>query len=908
MSLLANLKLKDKLGLMLLFPVLGLLYFSIILMIEKAQTAEDMKGLAELTQLSITLSHIVHAVQLERGASSLFLKNQGKKFAEELSQYRSQTDQTVTALNHLLLEFETVTLDTEVQTRLDKVLEILTRFQAIRADVTTLTIPQPQAIKRYTEINKTVFQFIIQSTHYSNYKDVFPLKLAYINLLNTKEKAGLERALLSAIFSQNALEPGQFRQFVELVSGQTAYLTHDVMKYLTDEQKLFLDQQLSQGQFLEETDRMRKIVYAALSANGVLPEKIDPEYWFTMQTGKIDLLKEAGDKLAHDLYLKAKDSQKAAYHDFLNFFAMISMIIGITITFLIIMLKDTTKRLSQAVQLANQIAAGNLNNQIDIDHKDETGQLCCTLASMQAQLRERLAADKKIADEALRINRALDRATTNLLITDSDYNIIYLNQAARQLFINEEQNLRKEIPNFDANRMLGASFENFHKNPEHQRQLLAKLSNSRPAKIPVGGLSLDHIITPVINEQGERIGMVVEFSNRTAEVAIEQEINHVIQAASQGDFQQRIDLKDKKGFFKTFSKSLNQILELYQQAVSDIMHILAALAEGDLTQKIDNSYVGAFEQLKNDINTTIQILTDIMTTILRTADAVNHAAEEISQGNLSLSKRTEDQASSLEETASSMAQIIATVQQNTENARQASDLAFDAKKQAEQGGEVVDAAISAMTEISKSSQKITEIIRVIDEISFQTNLLALNAAVEAARAGEHGRGFAVVATEVRNLAQRSAAAAKEIKGLIEDSVTKVEEGTKFVNKSGKTLNKIVIAVKKVSEFITEIAAASQEQSLGIQQINKAIVQMDETTQKNASLVEEAAIASSTMKEQAQSLREQVAFFNVGELEFMQESIESKAVMNHPPQKTIVEPPQRLILPPSQNSDSDWEDF
>ncbi|EDN68153.1 methyl-accepting chemotaxis protein [Beggiatoa sp. PS] len=404
---------------------------------------------------------------------------------------------------------------------------------------------------------------------------------------------------------------------------------------------------------------------------GYCQKKLIPNTGLLCKRAKLICLKKLGINSLRTSILKPKKSQKIAYNDFINFFGMMIIIIGLAIIFLLIMLKDTTKRLSQAVQVANQIAAGNLNNLIDVDYKDETGQLCYTLASMQTQLRERIEADKKIADEALRINRALDRATTNLLITDSNYNIIYLNEAARQLFRAEEKNLRKEIPHFDANRMLGASFENFHQNPEHQRQLLAKLSNSRPAKIPVGGLSLDHIITPVINEREERIGMVVEFRNRTAEVAIEQEINQVIQAASQGDFQQRIDFKNKKGFFKTFSNSLNQIMDFNQRAVEDIMHILAALAEGDLTQKIDNHYVGAFEQLKNDINTTIQKLTDIITTILHTADAVNHAAEEISQGNLSLSQRTEEQASSLEETAASMTQMTATLQQNTENARQA---------------------------------------------------------------------------------------------------------------------------------------------------------------------------------------------------------------------------------------------
>ena len=210
MSFIAHLKIKYKLALILLFPLLGLSYFSISLMIEKAQRATDMEGVAELTQFSINLSHIVHAIQFERGASSLFLKNKGQKFSDELSQYRIQTDESIIALKQLLDKLELRNLEIDFNTILDNVLEMLARIKSIRADVTTQSIQQPKAVKRYTEINQTLFEFLIHSSHYANYKDVLPLKLAYINFLKAKEKAGLERALLSAIFSQNSLESGQF--------------------------------------------------------------------------------------------------------------------------------------------------------------------------------------------------------------------------------------------------------------------------------------------------------------------------------------------------------------------------------------------------------------------------------------------------------------------------------------------------------------------------------------------------------------------------------------------------------------------------------------------------------------------------------------------------------------------------
>jgi len=252
-----------------------------------------------------------------------------------------------------------------------------------------------------------------------------------------------------------------------------------------------------------------------------------------------------------------------------------------------------------------------------------------------------------------------------------------------------------------------------------------------------------------------------------------------------------------------------------------------------------------------------------MTIIKQTADSVSEVAEEISHSNVVLNQRAEEQANALEQAASNMEEMTTTVQQNADNARHAAGLATNATELVQQSGKVVEQAIVAISEINTSSRKVADIIGIIDEIAFQTNLLALNAAVEAARAGEQGRGFAVVAAEVRNLAQRSGAAAKEIKALIKDSVIKVEEGTKLANKSGEALNEVVNAVRKVSDLIREIASASQEQSAGVQHVNGTIMQMDKVTQQNANIIEENTSITYTLAEQAQKLRQQVAFFNLG---------------------------------------------
>ncbi|MGQ0557318.1 MAG: methyl-accepting chemotaxis protein [Nitrospiraceae bacterium] len=301
-----------------------------------------------------------------------------------------------------------------------------------------------------------------------------------------------------------------------------------------------------------------------------------------------------------------------------------------------------------------------------------------------------------------------------------------------------------------------------------------------------------------------------------------------------------------------------------EKLVADAQAVLGRLAVNDLTGEMSGAYQGELDKIKLSINAVVQNLSKTMVTVREAAESVSSGAEEITKGNEDLAQRTSQQASALEETSASMEEMTSTVKQNADNAKQANQLAASARDTADKGGAVTKRAVDAMGEINKSSKKIADIITVIDEIAFQTNLLALNAAVEAARAGEHGRGFAVVAAEVRNLAQRSATAAKEIKGLINESIQRVNDGSELVDQSGKTLEEIVTAVKRVSDIIAEITAASQEQASGIDQVNKAIMQMDEGTQQNAALVEETTSASQSMKDQAKELMRQIEIFKIKE--------------------------------------------
>lgn len=524
--------------------------------------------------------------------------------------------------------------------------------------------------------------------------------------------------------------------------------------------------------------------------------------------------------------------------------------------------RGITNPLAAAVDVAESVAAGNFDNHVEQGGKDEPAHLLQTLARMQSDLKARSNSERRIAAEATRIKVALDVGSNCVMVADNNGVIIYCNRAVLDMMRRAEADIRRDLPEFSADTILGANFDIYHRNAAHQRNLLAGLTEPTRSQINVGGRTFLLVATPVLGEQGIRLGTVVEWLDRTGEVAIEQEVSDIIEAAAAGDFSRRIELGDKQTFFLKLSTGINRLLEVNSQALEEVGRMLSRLAHGDLTEKINTPYQGLLGRVRDDANGTVDNLQEIVLSIKQATDAINTAAMEIAQGNQDLSGRTEQQASSLEETASSMEQLTGTVRQNAENARRANELAGNAQRVAEQGGDVVGQVVTTMSAIQQSSSRIADIIGVIDGIAFQTNILALNAAVEAARAGEQGRGFAVVATEVRNLAQRSAAAAKEIKGLIADSVSKVTVGNKLVDQAGLTMNEVVASIQSVARLMGDISGATREQSSGIEQVGLAINRMDEVTQQNAALVEQAAAAAESLQEQAQSLAQAVSAFRL----------------------------------------------
>lgn len=470
---------------------------------------------------------------------------------------------------------------------------------------------------------------------------------------------------------------------------------------------------------------------------------------------------------------------------------------------------------------------------------------------------------QRLEQLATRLRASIDGASANLLYCDENFKVFHINPAMR-IFLNRYgPQMREAFPGLDLDNPLGQSLDWLVRGEYGLRERFAN-----PTLMPfdfevsfAGRIYQIHV-TMIRGGKGEYLGNRVEFIDITEQRLAEQDIQDLITKAAAGMLDERLDTSRYRGFLQNLSKGINALLDTISQPIHAAGEAMKALAEGDLTRMVDGAYQGEFGELQEAINSSMQTLRQMVTEIRHAADSISTAAGEISQGNQDLARRTEQQAASLETTASSMEEITGTVKNNAENAARADKLAIESRNQAAQGGEIARRTIGAMAEIKTSSDRIADIIGVIDEIAFQTNLLALNAAVEAARAGEQGRGFAVVAAEVRNLAQRSASAAKEIKALIKDSLEKVAEGSRLVDETGKMLDGIQKIAGEVSEVISQIAIAGKEQAIGVEQIGKALVKLDEMTQQNAALVEEAAVASSSLNDQAQTLKEQVQFFKL----------------------------------------------
>jgi len=479
---------------------------------------------------------------------------------------------------------------------------------------------------------------------------------------------------------------------------------------------------------------------------------------------------------------------------------------------------------SYVIDIVKQISKGDLSGVITT-RADDSSSLLFAMKQMQYDLRRVVSDIQKLVDTALK----------------GDF--------TQQTDLSGKQGFGREI---------GESLNNLNLNLLNQIGGNPADAVRIASRIAAGDLSVK---VNVREGDTQSILAAMALMNSNLSLVIS-EIQAIVNSAAEGNFDRKMDSANKQGYSKELSDLLNRLSDLTSTGLNDVMRVVQAIEQGNLTYKIENVYPGLFGELKNAINATVDGLKNVMGLISDAAETINQATHEIASGNQDLSARTVAQANSLTQTSQNMEQLSIAVRNNANHATEANDLANLSNEIAIKGGEQVMQVVFTMNDIQNSSRKIADIIGVIDSIAFQTNILALNAAVEAARAGEHGKGFSVVATEVRNLAQRSASSAKEIKSLIEESVRNVEAGGKLVQETGATMDEVITSFQKVTALVVDIAEASKEQSKSIEQVTRAISQMDDVTQQNSALVEEAAAAAQSLEEQAAELEKVVAMFNL----------------------------------------------
>ncbi len=522
------------------------------------------------------------------------------------------------------------------------------------------------------------------------------------------------------------------------------------------------------------------------------------------------------------------------------------LLIGLLLTFRLV--TSMLRSVRHLQKLFTRISNGGFTSDVHITSNDEIGKTLASIKSMQNKIGFNMAVSQDQAIKNGRVSSALESASTSVIVTNFDADIIYMNKSACEMFGGLEEKLQTVVPDFACDNLLGGPIDFLPDVPELAIEAVLGLKSEIHSSINIAGLIIELTMAPIFDEQGQYSGCVVEWFDKTDESQIENEVANVVKAAAEGDFGRQIKIESTDPFYNRLAEGINQIVTNTGNSIDDVEKVLRSLADGDLTQNITAKYSGVFERLGNNVNSTVDRLKDVIGTlqangqqVAATSNEVNIAAQKIGQGS-------SEQAASLEEISSAMEEMAANISQSANNAAKTEEIAQKVSVDAETSGKIVATAAESMQEIAGK-------INIIEEISRQTNMLALNAAIEAARAGEHGKGFAVVAAEVRKLAERSQKAAAEISELTGDVVTLSEL-------AGERLEDLVPSIKQTAELVQEISVSASEQDTGANEINNALQQLDAVVQRSAGSAEELVTSANTLAEKSGSQKQTIDYFTL----------------------------------------------
>lgn len=813
-----RLKVKTRVYLAVWLPLLMALILGVQSVFEQYNTKQEMERLAVLMTLTEHFGNVVHEMQKERGMTAGFLGSKGKAFANKLPKQREKVNKEIADLNRFIKAMPKEGLSSVFLQELSSQQSFLKKRQSIRRKVSDLSISVGEAIRYYTASNGNVLSMIEQTSQFVSSSHFERSLIAFSAFLQAKERAGIERAVLSATFVANAFSEGVFAKFVGLVAAQQNYMS--VFLAYASDLEIQKFNHLMKHESVQKVHKMRDVAMAKADSGNFGISSAD---WFSAKTAEINQLRKMETFIAENLLSSANEiklSQSVGFWMTL-LFMVLALFMVLTLSYIVVgRLTSTVETMKSVMQRTEQ--TGMFNNRVQLtDNGDELADMARAFNSMMGQIQRTITSVNDVM-------ASMGRGQFDLRVTDS---------------VSGDLKIMKDGVNASADQVM-RSMEELKAN----LKALYEGEFSREVNMDFKGEYLE----------------MIQYSDRTMR-GLHETIDDIISVMSKmkdGKFQYRVKA-DARGDLLILKDGVNHSLDTLENAMVDITRVVKAQSEGDLTQRITADYHGELRILKDSVNTSAVKLVEVVSKAVNASLVVKGAAQEVSQGSLDLSQRVQEQAAALEETSATMDEMNSQVQSNTNHANEATKVAEAVQAKADNGVAVMKQTIEAMGTIQESSDRISDIVTLIDGIAFQTNLLALNAAVEAARAGEHGRGFAVVAGEVRSLAQKSAEAAKDIKTLIDETVERVELGSKLATDSGEMLSAINGSIDEVAQMIAQIAQASSEQATGIHQVHNAITQIDNVTQQNAALVEETSAASESLNEQAEVLTNDMAFFDTG---------------------------------------------
>ena len=814
MKKLNDLNIRNKLFLMLSLPMLGLIILSIGKLADKKDVLSEMESLTELSRLSVKISAVVHELQKERGLTAAMLGSRGERFVTELNDQRKKTDKKIDEFKVAAARQDLNKYKATFKASMDKAINNLNNLPGKREKISDISIDVKEAIGYYSSTNSDLLTVISAVPELSSNAELSLLLFSYVNLLQGKERAGIERAVLSNTFASGRFAPGMFRKFSQLVTAQKTYF-NVFNKFVPEELNYFFKKKMS-GHIVDEVNAMRDKAFLFASEKSMF--NVDAAYWFEMKTEEINLLKDIEDKTSDFFLSRTEAIRHSASRSYYSLLVIIFVLLSLSVLLSILFSRRITQSLREISGKALNIALGDLEQHIDYEGRDEIGRLANSFRRIIDSQKAKAAVAHKIAagdlDVEVRIESGED--VLGLAMESMKKALCVKADAAREI---ASGNLEVHIETASEKDALGKAMITMVGNLKKSRDEVKRALSASEASL-------------------NKASRVVEEVNRVA---------HILEM---GNLQERAQVENVDGPFKQLVDGFNSAIDNIINPILEASQVIERIAENDLTRFIVGDYKGDHALMKTALNSAITSLNNVLSQVNSAVNQVSDGARQVSDSSQSVAEGATEQASSLQEISATMSEISSQARTNAHNAEEAKKLAEETYVSANKGKDSMEQMMVAISDINSSSSEISKIIKVIEEIAFQTNLLALNAAVEAARAGVNGKGFAVVADEVRNLAQRSAKAATQTTDLIEGSIEKALRGQQIARDTEEALFEIIRGVENSMKVITEIAAASVEQLGGIEETTTALGQIDKVTQANTASAEETAATSEQLSAQS----------------------------------------------------------